>query len=205
MKYPAPVRNLSHTLARLPGIGPRTAERLALALAAHPEETGALAQALLDVQEHIRPCGICGYFAESELCPICADVNRDGGVICVVEGPADLLAIERSGGFQGTYHLLGGVLNPLEGVDPSRLNLQSLWHRLESGAKELILATPMTVEGEATALYIADMASRLGTLSTRPAYGLPMGGALEYTDELTLAHAIANRQMIAKRGIDGLA
>jgi recombination protein RecR len=200
LKYPALVRDLSRTLARLPGIGPRTAERLALSLASRPEEAEDLARVLFAVQENIHPCRICGYFAESDLCPICADTSRDVSVICVVEGPADLLAIERSGGFRGTYHLLGGVLNPLEGVDPGSLNLDSLWSRLRKNARELILATPMTVEGEATAAYIADVAARLGVKSTRPAYGLPMGGALEYTDELTLAHALANRHMMTKEG-----
>lgn len=198
MKYPVLVRDLIHSLAHLPGIGPRTAERLALSLAAHPEEAEALARVLFSVQENIHPCRICGYFAEADLCPICADASRDEGVVCVVEGPADLLAIERSGGFRGTYHLLGGVLNPLEGIGPDNLNLEGLWQRLRGGVQELILATPMTVEGEATAAYIARIAEQLDIRSTRPAYGLPMGGALEYTDELTLAHALANRQLVVK-------
>ncbi len=140
-------------------------------------------------------CKVCGNLAEGELCPVCADPNRDGSVIAVVETPADVMAIEKSGEFRGRYHVLGGALNPLEGIGPDELNVDGLLKRLE-GVREVLLATSTTVEGEATAVYLSERLRPFGVRVTRPAYGLPAGGNLEYVDEVTLARALAHRRPV---------
>jgi recombination protein RecR len=147
----------------------------------------------LEAAQALRPCSVCGNLAEDELCPICSDPQRDRTVICVVETISDLMAIERSGEYSGLYHVLGGALNPLEGIGPEQLNLKKLFSRLE-GVIEIILATGMTVEGEATAGYLAERLAQQHIRSTRLAYGLPVGGSLEYADEVTLARALENRR-----------
>lgn len=192
MKYPEGLLKLARALSRLPGIGPKTAQKLALHLAFHPEEAGELRQALEGLAA-LGVCRVCGNLAEGELCPICLDEGRDRTLLAVVETVADLYALERSGEFTGLYHVLGGALNPLEGVGPKELRLESLWPRL-SGVREVVLATSMTVEGEATALYLAEELKRRGVRASRLAYGLPVGGSLEYVDEVTLGRALEGRK-----------
>ncbi|GGM96948.1 recombination protein RecR [Thermus composti] len=192
MRYPEGLLRVSRALSRLPGIGPKTAQRLALHLAFHREEAKELAEALEGLAA-LGVCRVCGNLAEGETCPICQDPSRERGVIAVVETVADLFALERSGEFRGLYHVLGGALNPLEGVGPEDLNLESLWDRLE-GVEEVVLATSMTVEGEATALFLAEELKRRGVKATRLAYGLPVGGSLEYVDEVTLGRALEGRK-----------
>jgi len=194
MKYPESLLKLARTLSRLPGVGPKTAQKLALHLAFHREEALELKEALQGL-ERLSTCRLCGNLAEGELCPICQDKSRDRSVLAVVESVSDLFALERSGEFHGLYHVLGGALNPLEGVGPKELNLETLWPRL-AGVKEVVLATSMTVEGEATALYLAEELKRLGVKATRLAYGLPVGGSLEYVDEVTLGRALEGRKPV---------
>lgn len=194
MKYPESLLKLARALSRLPGVGPKTAQKLALHLAFHREEALELKEALQGL-ERLSTCRLCGNLAEGELCPICQDESRDRSVLAVVESVSDLFALERSGEFHGLYHVLGGALNPLEGVGPKELNLETLWPRL-AGVKEVVLATSMTVEGEATALYLAEELRRLGVKATRLAYGLPVGGSLEYVDEVTLGRALEGRKPV---------
>ncbi|GAA5334251.1 MULTISPECIES: recombination mediator RecR [Thermus] len=192
MRYPESLLKLARALSRLPGIGPKTAQKLALHLAFHREEAEGLREAL-EATRALGVCRVCGNLAEGELCPICQDEGRDRTLLAVVETVADLYALERSGEFTGVYHVLGGALNPLEGIGPKELNLESLWPRLP-GVKEVVLATSMTVEGEATALYLAEELRRRGVKATRLAYGLPVGGSLEYVDEVTLGRALEGRK-----------
>ncbi|MFD3004322.1 recombination mediator RecR [Thermus tengchongensis] len=192
MRYPESLLKLARALSRLPGIGPKTAQKLSLHLAFHREEVEELERALTGLKA-LGVCRICGNLAEGELCPICQDETRDRSVIAVVETVSDLFALERSGEFHGLYHVLGGALNPLEGVGPRELNLESLWARL-SGVEEVVLATSMTVEGEATALFLAEELKRRGIRASRLAYGLPVGGSLEYVDEVTLGRALEGRK-----------
>jgi recombination protein RecR len=192
MRYPESLLKLTRALSRLPGVGPKTAQKLALFLAFHREEAEELKAALAGL-EGLGVCRLCGNLAEGPLCPICQDETRDPTLLAVVETVADLYALERSGEFKGRYHVLGGALNPLEGVGPKELNLESLWPRL-SEAQEVILATSMTVEGEATALYLAEELKKRGVKATRLAYGLPVGGSLEYVDEVTLGRALEGRK-----------
>lgn len=194
MRYPESLLKLTRALSRLPGIGPKTAQKLALHLAFHREEAEELKRALAGL-EALGVCPVCGNLAEGELCPICQDETRDRSVIAVVETVSDLYALERSGEFHGLYHVLGGALNPLEGVGPKELNLESLWARL-SGVGEVVLATSMTVEGEATALFLAEELKRRGIRASRLAYGLPVGGSLEYVDEVTLGRALEGRKSL---------
>lgn len=192
MRYPESLLKLSRALARLPGVGPKTAQKLALFLAFHKEEAEGLREALEGLKA-LGVCQACGNLAEGALCPICQDEGRDRRTIAVVETVADLYALERSGEFRGLYHVLGGALNPLEGIGPQALNLEGLFRRLQ-GVEEVVLATSMTVEGEATALYLAEELRRRGIRATRPAYGLPVGGSLEYADEVTLGRALEGRK-----------
>ncbi|GAB5603422.1 recombination mediator RecR [Thermus sp. FJN-A] len=194
MKYPESLLKLTRALSRLPGIGPKTAQKLALHLAFHREEARDLAEALEGLKG-LGVCRTCGNLAEGEACAICQDEGRDRSVLAVVESVSDLFALERSGEFHGLYHVLGGALNPLEGVGPKELNLETLWPRL-SQVREVVLATSMTVEGEATALYLAEELKRRGVPATRLAYGLPVGGSLEYVDEVTLGRALEGRKPV---------
>ncbi|WP_457628407.1 recombination mediator RecR [Oceanithermus sp.] len=197
MKYPDRLLALIRALSRLPGVGPKSAQKLGLYLAQNKAEASELAAAIEEVRRHVGVCERCGNLAEGPLCPVCADPTRDEGVIAVVETAADVLAIEKSGEFTGVYHVLGGVLNPLEGVGPEALRIEPLLERAER-AREVILATSMTVEGEATAAYLSDLLAQKGVKLSRPAYGLPVGGTLEYVDEITLARALAHRQPVTE-------
>jgi recombination protein RecR len=192
MRYPESLLKLARALSRLPGIGPKTAQKLALFLAFHKEVAEELKEGLAALRD-LGVCRVCGNLAERELCPICQDEGRDRTLLAVVETVADLYALERSGEFSGVYHVLGGALNPLEGVGPKDLNLESLWPRLKE-VREVILATSMTVEGEATALFLAEELKKRGVKATRLAYGLPVGGSLEYVDEVTLGRALEGRK-----------
>ncbi len=189
------VENLVAQLTRLPGIGTRTAQRLAFHLLSAPkEEAIALANAIVEVKERVRFCTECGNLTEEELCGICADPRRDRSVICVVEQPVDLVSMERTHEFRGLYHVLGGALSPLDGVDPADLRIAGLLERVARGdVEEVVLATNPTMTGEATAAYIADRVRDRVTV-TRLASGLPVGGDLEYADEVTLGRALAGRR-----------
>ena len=182
-------------LARLPGIGPRSAQRLAFHLMkAPPERSEALGAAISAVRERLRPCARCFSFAEDELCPVCADPRRDPHVICVVEEPSAIFPIERTHEYRGTYHVLGGALSPIDGVDPDDLRIRELLERLgTNGVTELVIATNPTMAGEATALYLADLV-RDRVRVTRLASGLPVGADLEHADELTLGRALLGRR-----------
>lgn len=184
-------------LARLPGIGPRSAQRLAFhLLKAPPERPEALAEAIMAVVGNIRPCTECFSFAEADLCPVCADPRRDPTVICVVEEPSAIVSIERTHEFRGRYHVLGGALSPIDGVDPEDLRIAELDARIaRDGVTELVIATNPTMAGEATALFLADrVRDRLRV--TRLASGLPVGADLEHADELTLGRALLGRRDI---------
>ncbi len=193
--YPAPFRELARELRRLPGIGTRSAERIALWLVsskdAHPLD---LAETLRTTNAVLHPCKVCGFFAIDDLCEICADENRTGSEICVVEQATDILPIERTGFFTGRYHVLGGRLSPLDHVGPEELRIDSLIARVkEENPKEIIFALSADVEGEATTNYVAEVLHPLGVSITRIAHGLPAGGGLEHADPLTLQRALSGR------------
>jgi recombination protein RecR len=188
------VDNLVAQLTRLPGIGTRTAQRLAFhILAAPPDEANAIGLAIADVKERVRPCAECGNLTEEELCGVCSDPRRDRTVICVVEQPVDVLSLERTHEYRGLYHVLGGALSPLDGVEPGDLRISRLVERVDNGVEEVVLATNPTMTGEATAAYLADRLRDRVTV-TRLASGLPVGGDLEYADEVTLGRALAGRR-----------
>ncbi len=195
---PAPIQNLISALERLPGIGPKSASRLAFFLLRAPEEvSGQLATALTGLKASTGSCRICYNITLSsqEVCEICAEDSRSNGVICVVEDALDILALERTGGFSGRYHVLQGVLSPIEGVGPDDLRIKPLIERVKGGeASEVIIATNPSMEGDATALYLRQQLIPLGVRITRLARGLPMGGDLEYADQNTLLRALAGRQ-----------
>jgi len=190
------VDNLVAQLTRLPGIGTRTAQRLAFHILAVPaDEANAIGHAIADVKSRVRPCRECGNLTEEdELCGVCSDPRRDRAVICVVEQPVDVLSLERTHEYRGLYHVLGGALSPLDGVEPGDLRIQRLMERIdEGGVEEVVLATNPTMTGEATAAYLADRL-RAQVSVTRLASGLPVGGDLEYADEVTLGRALAGRR-----------
>jgi recombination protein RecR len=193
---PQPVQRLINELSRLPGIGPKSAARLTFyLLRAADDQALDLAQALQDLKERTRFCSVCFNITEEDPCLICADPSRDQTVLCVVEEPLDVLAIERSRAYNGRYHVLHGAISPVEGVGPEDLRVAELVARVEQGDfRELILATNPTLEGESTALYIQRRLAREGLRLTRLARGLPVGGDLEYTDEITLGRALEGRQ-----------
>lgn len=198
MRYAGAVSRLVGELARLPGIGSKTAQRLAFFLLnASPEVAERLAGAIREARAVIRRCSVCGNLTDVDPCGVCADHARDRGIICVVQDPRDVAAIEKYRGFKGVYHVLHGALSPLAGVGPEELNIKSLLARLGDGAvREVILATNPDVEGDATALYLAGLIKPLGVKVTRIAHGLPVGAHLEYADEITLGKAIEGRQEI---------
>lgn len=197
MGYAGPIARLVQQLAKLPGIGEKTAARLAFhILRASPEDATALAVAIGEVKQKIRFCGVCCDLTDRDPCAICADARRDGSLICVVAQPQDVIAVERAGGFRGRYHVLHGVLSPLDGVGPDDIRVAELVRRCAAGVDEIILATSPSVEGEATAIYIAKLVRPLGVKATRIATGVPMGGELEYADQVTLARAIDGRREI---------
>jgi recombination protein RecR len=186
---------LVEAFRRLPGVGKRSAERLALHLLSAPaEEAKTLSEAIHEARARISACTICCNLTETDPCPVCADSRRDPSLICVVEQPAGTIAIENSGGFRGRYHVLHGVLNPLEGIGPSELRIGRLMRRIEEEeVREIILATNATAEGEATALYLSRQLKERSVQVSRIAHGVPMGGGLEYADDATLSHAIEGR------------
>ena len=192
-----PVARLIDEFAKLPGIGPKTASRLAYHLLRTPrEESAALAEAILDVKERIRLCSICFNTTEADPCAICADPGRDKA-ICVVEEPLDVVALERTGQFKGRYHVLHGAVSPVEGIGPDKLKIQELLARVRSESPdEVIVATNLDLPGEATATYLHRVLAPLGVNVTRPASGLPAGGDLEYADEVTLGRALVGRRTL---------
>jgi len=194
----APVARLIQEFHKLPGVGPKSAQRLTYYLLRAPqEEAQALAQAILEVKEKIAFCTICENVTDTDPCLICADSQRDRSIICVVEEPLDILALERSGSYHGLYHVLHGVISPMDGVGPEDLKVEELLGRLKGGAvSEVILATNPNLEGEATAMYLNRLLRPLGLRVTRLARGLPTGADLEYADDLTLARALEGRQEV---------
>jgi len=183
-------------LAKFPGVGKKTATRLAFFILRQPtSESTALASAILDLKEKIRFCSRCFHITEADPCDLCTDTGRDDSLLCVVEEPQDVLAIERSHSFRGRYHVLHGALSPLDGVGPDELKISELLQRLQGGTvQEVVVATNFTVEGEATALYLARQIRPLGVRVTRLAHGIPMGSDLEFVDEATVNQAIAGRR-----------
>ncbi len=196
--YEGVIQDLIDELGQLPGIGPKGAQRIAFFLmTANPEDVRQLAATLIEVTEKVRFCRTCGNVAEEEECRICRDPRRDLSVICVVEEPKDVAAIEKIREYRGRYHVLGGAISPIDGVGPDDLRISELMRRLADGTvTELILATDPNLEGEATATYLARMVKPLGIQVTRPASGLPVGGELEYADEVTLGRAFEGRRSI---------
>ncbi len=192
-----PIGELVELLSRLPSIGERTATRLAFhILKREPEYAKALGQALTDIHERVIRCEDCGNYGAEAKCKICSDIRRDPKIICVVAQVPDLVAIERSGTFRGRYHVLHGLLAPLDGVGPDRLPLDALEKRCESDVEEIVVATPLSVEGEATALYIKQVFAESKVQVSRIASGVPHGGELEFTDQVTLGRAFAGRKQI---------
>jgi recombination protein RecR len=196
--YEGVVQSLIDELGRLPGVGPKSAQRIAFhLLAADPVDVRRLAAVLVEVTEKVRFCRICGNVAEEQECRICRDPRRDPSVICVVEEPKDVAAIEKIREYRGRYHVLGGAISPIDGIGPEDLRTRELMSRLSDGAvTELILATDPNLEGEATATYLARLVKPLGLRVTRPASGLPVGGDLEYADEVTLGRAFEGRRLL---------
>lgn len=195
---PEPLGRLISALAQLPGVGPRTAERLALhVVQADAAWVRSLADALVSARDRVQPCACCGALTEAQPCRVCADGGRDGAVVCVVERPVDIFLIEKAGSYRGRYHVLGGRLSPLNGVEPEDLNLASLERRLTSEPiREVILALPTDVEGDATCSYLSRRLGERGVRVTRLAHGLPAGSTLEFADEVTLSRALAGRQPV---------
>ncbi|WP_320122457.1 recombination mediator RecR [uncultured Sphaerochaeta sp.] len=190
------LENLIQTLSRLPGIGPKSASRLAYHLIKTEKSYNQnLSQAIATIQERIFPCSICGSFTETDPCPVCSDASRDRSLLCVVEEPQDVLTIQSSGAYNGLYHVLGGAISPLDGVGPEQLSFSRLLQRIKEGQfTELIIATNPTEEGDTTALYIRHILKEYTELSiTRLASGLPIGGDLEYADRITLARSLRGR------------
>ena len=189
-----PIARLTVLFARLPGVGEKTAQRLAFhVLKSPPEYARDLAEALLALREEVRLCSVCCNLTAQDPCPICQDAQRDAKTICVVESVPDLLAVERTREFRGRYHVLHGALSPLDGVGPDQLKIKELLARL-AGVEEVIVATDPTIEGEATALYLTRLLKPMGVRMTRIAQGVPMGGDLEYADQVTLARALQGRR-----------
>lgn len=196
MLYAPPIARLLDELERLPGVGPKSAQRIAYFILRSDEEVAhRLSEALVEVKRAIHFCPVCFDFAEGELCEVCSDAERDSSIICAVEEPRDVIAIERTGEFRGRYHVLGGVISPIDGIGPAQLRIRELLDRVSAGAvTEVLVATNTTIEGETTALYLARMLKPLGLRVTRIASGLPVGGDLEYADEVTLGRALEARR-----------
>ncbi len=194
--YEGPIQDLIDELSRLPGVGPKSAQRLAFHLVkAQPEEARRLAEAIVHAKERISFCAECGNVAEGDRCRICRDEGRDRATLCVVEEPKDASTIEKAGVITGRYHILGGAISPLDGIGPEDLRVQELLDRVErDGVTEVIIATNPNLEGNATAMYVAALLKPLGVRVTRLASGLPVGGDLEYADEVTLSQALEGRR-----------
>ena len=195
-QYPKPLAKLINELSKLPGIGTKSAQRLAFhILALEDREAAQLAEAITAAKREMKYCSVCGNLTDQEPCAICSDPSRHGDVICVVESPRDVMAMERIKEFNGLYHVLHGVISPMEGIGPEDINLKSLIQRLQAGdVKELIIATNPNIEGEATAMYIARLIKPAGIKVTRIAHGIPVGGDLEYADEVTLLKSLEGRR-----------
>ena len=198
MKFSPSLQDLMDALRCLPSVGPKSAQRMTLHLLERDRDGAlALAAALRDAVEKVGHCSLCRNFTELEICELCSDPKRDATMVCVVETPADVLAIEQSGSFRGLYFVLMGHLSPIDGVGPAEIGLEDLQQRvIDEGVGEVILATNPTVEGEATAYYVADMLQPLGVGVSRIAHGVPLGGELEYVDGSTLAHALSGRRPV---------
>ena len=196
--FPAALERLTEQFARLPGIGSKTAQRLAFHILSLPEaEAEAFAEAVLEARRTVRACPVCQNLTDRELCPICADEERDHGLICVVAEPRDVVAMERAREYRGVYHVLHGVISPLNHVGPDDIRVRELLARVgQGGVREIIMATNPDTEGEATAMYLSRLLRPLGVRVTRLAYGIPMGSQLEYADEVTLLRALEGRQEI---------
>lgn len=196
--YPAPVAKLIEEFEKLPGIGHKTAQRLAFHILNIPQERAEhFARVVVDAKRKIKYCTICGNLTDVDPCKICSNPNRDKTSICVVEAPKDVLAMERIREFKGLYHVLGGVISPMDGTGPDDINIKGLIARIASGEiKEVIMATNPNVEGEATAIYISKILKPFGVMTTRIAHGIPVGGDLEYADEVTLAKSLEGRREI---------
>ncbi|MGB9629229.1 MAG: recombination mediator RecR [Thermodesulfobacteriota bacterium] len=196
--HPKPIDDLIEALTKLPGIGKKTATRLAFHILRNsPSEVERLAKAILSVKEKIHLCSLCFNLTDEDPCRICQDEKRNRNILCVVEGPNDLLAIENTGTFQGRYHVLHGTLSPLEGIGPEDIKIKELMERIQrEEITEVILATNPTVEGGATALYLTEQIKPLGIKVTRIAYGIPMGGEIEYVDGMTLSKALEGRREV---------
>lgn len=195
--YAKPLANLIGELGKLPGIGNRTAQRLAFhLLEANYTEAKALADAIIEAKEKITYCSVCSNLTETDPCFLCEDSSRDHSVLCVVESPRDIIAMEKTGEFKGLYHVLHGAISPMDGIGPDDIRIKELLPRVQQGIKEVIIATDPNVEGEATAMYIARLLRTFGIKCTRLAAGLPVGGDLEYADEVTLSKALEGRREI---------
>lgn len=195
MLYTPPIARLIEELSKLPGVGQKTAQRLAFhLLRVPPAEAHALADAIVEARDKVTFCTRCFNFAQGELCEYCTDSRRDPTLVCVVERPQDIVAVERTGEFRGLYHVLGGAISPIDGIGPEELRIRELLERVRTeGIREVIVATNPRVEGEATGLYLANLLKPLGIKATRIASGLPVGGDLEYADEVTLGRALKGR------------
>jgi recombination protein RecR len=196
VQYPEPIAKLIDSFMKLPGIGPKTAVRLAFfAVDMNDEDVMAFARSLVDVKRKLVTCSVCQNISDRDPCPICDDPSRDRSTICVVQDPKDVVALEKMRDYHGLYHVLHGVISPMDGVGPEDIRIAELIHRLEDEKiKEIILATNPTVEGEATAMYIARLVKPIGVKTSRIAHGLPVGGDLEYADEVTLSKALEGRR-----------
>lgn len=196
MYYPQPISNLIDSFTKLPGIGPKTAVRLAFfVINMNDDDVLEFADALVSAKRELSYCTICGHITDKETCSVCSDLSRDESVICVVEDPKDVIAMEKMKEFNGKYHVLHGSISPMDGIGPEDINVPDLIHRLKNeGIKELILATNPNIEGEATAMYISRLVKPSGIRITRIAHGLPVGGDLEYADEVTLAKSLEGRR-----------
>lgn len=193
--YPPSILNLIRNLSRLPGIGEKTAERLAMHILRRPrEEAERLSRSILELRENARLCSLCFALSDTDICNICSDPERDPATLCVVEHPAEMVAVEKSGGFRGLYHILQGTLSPMDGVGPDNIRIRELLSRVEEGhIREVVLATSTNVEGEATASYISESLKNYPIKVTRIASGVPVGGELKYVDQVTLKRAMETR------------
>ena len=196
--YSEPIDRLINEFSKLPGIGRKTAQRLAFhVINMDIMDVTGLSKALVDVKNEIKYCSVCCNISDSEVCPICANSHRDPSTICVVEDPRDVAAMERTKDYSGRYHVLNGVISPMDGIGPDMLNIKELISRLGDGSvKEIIMATNPTIEGEATAMYISRLVKPMGIKVTRIAHGLPVGGDLEYADDVTISKALEGRREI---------
>lgn len=199
MHYPEPISKLMESFMKLPGIGPKTAARLAFFVLGMKEDTVLdFAKALVDAKRNLSFCSVCGHITDVDPCRICQDTSRDRSMICVVQDPKDVIAMEKMRDYTGLYHVLQGAISPMDGIGPEDINVPSLLTRLQDEqVKELILATNPTIEGEATAMYISRLVRPSGIRTTRIAHGLPVGGDLEYADEVTLSKALEGRRELS--------